>query len=284
MLITRQSPALKKIIARFKNKKETIGFVPTMGYLHEGHLSLVRRARKENDRVVTSIFVNPLQFGPKEDLKRYPRKEVQDLKMLKNEGADLVFIPKASNFYPREFQTGVCVKALSRPLCGATRPTHFAGVATVVLKLLNLVSPDALYLGQKDYQQFRVVQQMMHDLDVPARLRLCATVREKDGLAMSSRNHLLDAEERMHATYLNRALGAAEALVRKGAKNAQKLKETMRKELSGARRARIDYAEIVNAATLLPVVQLKPGQKIELALAVFFSKTRLIDNRLVRVP
>ena len=283
MKVLRRLQALKKTIRAFKNKKESVGFVPTMGYLHEGHLALVRRAQKENDRVVVSIFVNPLQFGPKEDLKRYPRDLKRDARMLKALDADVLFIPDAAAFYPKDFQTSVSVARLSRPLCGVARPTHFAGVATVVLKLLNSVSPDRLYLGQKDYQQFRVVEQMVQDLGIPVDVRLCPIVREKDGLALSSRNYHLDAEERMQASALNRALGKAEESIRKGHRGAEKLKQLMRQELAKAGRARVDYAEIVDAESLLPVVQLQPGQKVELALAVFFSKTRLIDNRIIRV-
>ena len=283
MLVIRRRQALKKSIRSFKNKKETVGFVPTMGYLHEGHLSLVRRARRENDRVVVSIFVNPLQFGPREDFATYPRDLNRDTKKLRSEKADVLFVPDAARFYPKDFQTSVSVAKLNHSLCGATRPTHFTGVATVVLKLLNLVSPDTLYLGQKDYQQFRVIEQMVKDLNVPVNVRLCPIVREKDGLAMSSRNVHLDAEERAQTASLNRALGLAESLIRRGIRNTEKLKQAMRKELSAASRARIDYAEIVDAESLSPVVQLKNGQKAALAVAVFFSKTRLIDNRLVRV-
>ena len=283
MKVIRRSQALKKTLQLFKNKNKRVGFVPTMGYLHEGHLSLVRRARRENDVVVASIFVNPLQFGPKEDFARYPRDLKRDTQMLKDEKIDALFVPDARRLYTEHFQTSVSVGHLSRPLCGTARPAHFSGVATVVLKLLNLVAPDTLYLGQKDYQQFRVIEQMVRDLDMPTEVRLCPIIREKDGLAMSSRNYYLDAEERMQASSLNRALGLAEDLIRRGVKNAEKLKGIMRKELSAASRAKIDYAEIVDAESLSPVVQLKKGQKVELALAVYFSKTRLIDNRLIRV-
>ena len=283
MRIVQRRAALKKILWTFKNHKETVGFVPTMGYLHEGHLSLVRRARKENDRIVVSIFVNPLQFGPKEDFAHYPRDTRRDLRLLKKENVDVVYLPDEKIFYSSGFQTLVSVAKLSRPLCGATRPTHFAGVATVVLKLLNQILPDTLYLGQKDYQQCRVLEQMVEDLDLPVKIHQCPTLREKDGLAMSSRNFYLDAQERMQAAYLNRALGAAEALIRRGAHGAEKIKIAMRKTLENATRARVDYAEIVDAATLEPVVQLKKGRKVELALAVFFSKTRLIDNRIIKV-
>ena len=254
-----------------------------MGYLHEGHLSLVRRALKENDRVLVSIFVNPLQFGPKEDFAHYLRDNQRDLKLLINENVDFVFLPDEKKFYPADFETRVSVARLSRPLCGAARPMHFTGVATVVLKLLNQVSPDVIYLGQKDYQQCRVIERMVADLDLPVRVRVCPIVREKDGLAMSSRNIRLDSEERMQAAFLNRALGVGEAWVRKGVRSAEKIKAAMRQALSPATHGKIDYAEIVDAATLEPMVQLKTGQKIELALAVFFSKTRLIDNRIIRV-
>ena len=283
MKVIRRRTALKKYLQGFKRKRESVGFVPTMGYLHEGHLSLVRRARRENDHVVVSIFVNPLQFGPKEDLTSYPRDAKRDLRLLKKEKTDVVYLPDEKSFYPPDFETRVSVPKLSRPLCGTSRPIHFTGVATVVLKLLNQVSPDVLYLGQKDHQQCRVVERMVEDLDVPVEVRIGPTLREKDGLAMSSRNVRLDAQERMQAAFLHKAFAEAESLVRRGVRSAEKLRSVMRKTLSAATRAKIDYAEIVDAATLEPVIQLKAGQKIELALAVFFSKARLIDNRVIRV-
>ena len=283
MRVVHSPQKLRHALETLKKSGKTIGFVPTMGALHEGHLSLVRLSKKSADVTVVSVFVNPLQFGPGEDFKAYPRSLKRDRGLLRKARADFLFVPNAKALYPKGFQTRVAVGDLSRPLCGRTRPLHFAGVATVVLKLLNLVMPDEIFLGQKDYQQFRVIEQMAKDLNVSVRIRLCPIIREKDGLAMSSRNYLLDAEERMQATYLNRALGAAETLIRRGVKKALLLTQAMRKELSAAGRAKIDYAEIVDASSLLPVVQLKSGQKVELALAVFFSKTRLIDNRLIRV-
>lgn len=283
MRVARNQAALKKFLKAFKSRKETLGFVPTLGYLHEGHLSLVRRAKKENDRVVVSIFVNPLQFGPKEDFARYPRDSRRDLKLLKKQNVDVVYLPNEENFYSPSFETRVSVVRIGRVLCGASRPHHFAGVATAVLKLLNQVSPDVLYLGKKDHQQCRVIQRMAEDLDVPVQVRVCPIVREKDGLAMSSRNYYLDAQERMQAGYLNQALAEAEAAIRQGVRNVKKIKTTMQKTLNLATRGKLDYAEIVDAATLQPVVQLKKGQKIELALAVFFSKTRLIDNRIIKI-
>ena len=283
MKVLRRLPALKQATGQFKNRQETIGFVPTMGYLHEGHLSLVRRARKQNDRVIVSIFVNPLQFGPKEDFARYPRNSQRDLKLLKNEKIDIVFMPDQKKFYSPNFQTFVSLSKLSRPLCGVTRPTHFTGVATVVLKLLNQVSPDVVYLGQKDYQQCCIIQCMTQDLDLPVKVCLCPIMREKDGLAMSSRNFYLDAQERLQATYLNKALAEGDALARGGARSTEKIKNAIKKVLANATRGKIDYVEIVDAATLESVVQLKKGQKIVLALAVFFSKTRLIDNRMMKI-
>ncbi len=282
MKVIRQSPALERALGTLRKSGKTVGFVPTMGALHEGHLSLVRLAKKENDIVVVSIFVNPLQFGPKEDLKKYPRSMKKDLRMLSRVRADLVFVPSEKTFYSKDFQTTVSVDRLSRPLCGKTRPTHFAGVCTVVLKFLNLVRPMVLYLGQKDYQQFVVVRQMMRDLDFPARIKMAPIVRETDGLAMSSRNAMLSPQARREAPLLSRALARAAALVKKGEKAAKKLRQVMLAELKKSRLARVDYAEIVDAETLENVVKLEKGKKAVAALAVFFSKVRLIDNRILK--
>lgn len=260
-----------------------IGFVPTMGALHEGHLSLVRQARGENDIVVVSIFVNPLQFGRGEDLGSYPRPLRADLGLLEKGSADLVFVPSAGEFYPRDFQSLVSVGRLSRPLCGKRRPTHFAGVCTVVLKLLNLVMPDTLYLGQKDYQQFRVLGQLVKDLDFPVRLRMAPIVREPDGLAMSSRNVFLSAAHRSQAPLIYRALKKVRSMIRSGMRDGRALRRAMRGVLKEAPGARVDYAEIVDAGTLQSVIKLKKGARILAALAVSFEKTRLIDNILIRV-
>ncbi len=263
-------------------KKGRIGFVPTMGALHEGHLSLIRRAKKENGAVVASIFVNPLQFGPKEDLRRYPRMLLADARLLRKAGADLLFTPDAQDFYADDFQTEVKVKHLSQGLCGRTRPVHFAGVATVVLKLLNLVRPQTLYLGQKDYQQYRVLAQMTRDLALPVEARLCEIVREPDGLAMSSRNIFLTKAERSEAPAIHKALEEAAKQAGKGERSASKLRGTVLGRLRAMKGARVDYVEVVDAQSLAPMVQLKLGQKVLVAAAVFFSKTRLIDNRLIR--
>ena len=259
-----------------------VGFVPTMGALHEGHLSLVRRAKKENRFVVASIFVNPLQFGPKEDLRRYPRTLARDKKLLKKAGVDLLFLPDAGSFYKKDFQAEVKVQKLSGGLCGRTRPVHFAGVATVVLKLLNLVAPDTLYLGQKDYQQYRVLAQMVRDLALPVDVRMCPIVREKDGLAMSSRNVFLSPRERQEARSLYASLLIGSRQVRSGERSTAKVLRAVREGLKKASGGRLDYAELVDAETLEPMVKLKPGQRALLAVAVYFSKARLIDNLLLK--
>jgi pantoate--beta-alanine ligase len=264
-------------------KKGSVGFVPTMGALHEGHASLVRRAKRENRSVVVSIFVNPLQFGPKEDLRRYPHTLAADKKLLMKAGAHLVFVPSADVFYASDFQTTVEVKGLTRGLCGRSRPGHFTGVATVVLKLLNLVPCDRLYLGQKDYQQYRVIAQMIKDLSLPVEVRLCPIVREPDGLAMSSRNAFLSKQERTSAAALNRALVDAAEAVRSGARKGSEVTARMRSRLGAAPGARLDYAELVDAESLEPVVILKPGRTVLAAAAVYYKKARLIDNRLIGV-
>jgi len=282
MKIIRTLSALRRELDTL-GKTKTIGFVPTMGALHEGHLSLVRRSRRENDLTVVSIFVNPLQFGPQEDFRRYPRDLRKDAELLKPLKVDLLYAPDEKRFYDSGFQTTVTVSEVSRTLCGRSRPIHFRGVATVVLKLLNQVRPTVLYLGQKDYQQYIVVKRMTRDLNFPVRVQSMPIVREADGLAMSSRNVFLEAQERAQAVLLRRSLDRAEALVVQGEKKASKLKAAMRAILKKASRARIDYIEIVDAATLRDVVQLKKGAKSLIALAVVFSKTRLIDNTLIGI-
>ena len=279
-----QSPAnLKATVGALKKRGKRVGFVPTMGFLHEGHLSLVRESKKENPVTVVSIFVNPLQFGPREDLRNYPRDLVKDTSLLTKEKVDILFAPSVKDFYPEGFQTAVTVKELSRPLCGVSRPTHFTGVATVVLKLLNLVGPDVLYLGQKDFQQCRVLERMIEDLAVPVKVRRIRTKREPDGLAMSSRNTLLSSEERTQALVLRQALQSAEDRVRAGVREGKMIKQAMLRILGSASGGFTDYAEIVDAKSLGPVVKLKKGDRILAAVAVYFNNTRLIDNILIKV-
>lgn len=268
---------LRQAVAAARRAGKQIGFVPTMGALHAGHVRLIEAARAANGFVVVSIFVNPTQFGPNEDFIRYPRPLERDLDLC--EGVDLVFIPDAKTMYPPRFQTSIQVKDLSNILDGASRPGHFQGVATVVLKLLNLVQPDRAYFGQKDAQQVRVIQQMVRDLNVPVGILVCPTVREPDGLALSSRNQYLDAAQRREATALNQTLEKAEALIRAGQRDAAVIERMMADRIAATPGAVLDYAVAVDADTLKPVTPLK--ETVLLALAVKFGATRLIDNRVV---
>lgn len=253
--------------------KRPLGFVPTMGYLHEGHLSLVRRAREECATVVVSVFVNPLQFGPGEDFERYPRDPEQDLALAKEAGADALFMPEVAGLYPEGFATEVRVRGLVDVLEGAARPGHFAGVATVLAKLLNIVGPEKMYMGQKDAQQAFVVGRMIRDLNFPTHLVVCPTVREPDGLAMSSRNVYLNNEERAAAAAIPRALFAARDT---GSTDPDALEETAREALFAEPLIALEYVSANDAATLGPV-EPKTGE-ILLSLAARVGKTRLIDN------
>ncbi len=255
------------------------GFVPTMGYLHEGHLSLVRRARAENNHVAVSIFVNPTQFGPHEDYDRYPRDLERDLRLLEPLGVDLVFAPSVEEMYPPGFQTWVIVEEVSRPLEGAARPGHFRGVATIVAKLLNIIQPDRAYFGQKDAQQAVVIRRMVRDLNIPVEIVVCPTVREPDGLAMSSRNTYLSPEERRAATVLFRALQTAKAYYEQGERDAERLREAMRTVIQAEPLARLDYVSVADPETLQELSRVE-GRAL-LSLAVYIGKTRLIDNILL---
>jgi pantoate--beta-alanine ligase len=266
----------REAVAKAKQRGLSIGLVPTMGALHAGHVSLIRSARLETGFVVVSIFVNPTQFGPKEDLSRYPRPLAQDLAVCAREKVDLVFHPDAGVMYPPGFCTFVEVGGLQDVLCGKARPGHFRGVATVVLKLFNIVQPDIAYFGQKDAQQARILEQMVHDLDVPVRLRICPIVREPDGLALSSRNQYLDSDQRRQATVLYRALEEARHRIENGERHAAVVCRAMRERILAVPGASIDYAAVVDADTLQPVDQLQG--EILLAVAVQFGGTRLIDN------
>jgi pantoate--beta-alanine ligase len=255
-----------------------VSFVPTMGALHAGHLSLVELARKESNFVVVSIFVNPLQFGPGEDLGRYPRREAEDLAALEREGADLVYLPAAADFYPPDFSTAVEVGGVSEGGEGAVRPGHFRGVATVVAKLFLHVAPDVAVFGRKDLQQVAVVRRMIRDLGFPIRLVLGETVREPDGLAMSSRNAYLSLDDRRLAAAFPRALFEARDHATRGDRDAEKLGASARRELEAAGFL-VDYVVVVDPETMKPVPEAEPGRAI--AAAVRIGKTRLIDNVLV---
>lgn len=253
----------------------TVGFVPTMGYLHEGHLSLIRRAREECDHVLVSIFVNPTQFGPKEDLSKYPRDLDRDFKLIEP-FTDLVWTPSDAIMYPQGYQTWVEVEAITRPLEGAMRPGHFRGVTTVVAKLFNAVQPNKAYFGQKDAQQAAVIRQMTRDLNFPIEIVVCPIVREADGLAMSSRNVYLDPEQRKAATVLFRALSAAKELYEAGERNAENLRGRVKEVLAGEPLADVQYVSCADYDTLEELEVVKG--KALLSLAVFVGKTRLIDN------
>ena len=253
-----------------------LGFVPTMGYLHEGHLSLLRRAREECASVILSIFINPLQFAPSDDLDRYPRDEERDLQLAREIGADAVFLPTPEAMYPKGFTTEVRVRGLEDVLEGAARPEHFAGVTTVLAKLLNVVGPDRMYMGQKDAQQAVIVRRMIEDLDFPTRLLVCPTVRDPDGLAMSSRNVYLSPEERSAATVLHKALSEARD---SGDRAPDALEEHVRKTVSGEPLVELEYVSAGDARTLGPVTS--GTSEILLSLAARVGKTRLIDNVLI---
>ena len=254
----------------------SVGLVPTMGYLHEGHLSLVRRCRAENDVVVASIFVNPTQFGPGEDLSSYPRDLDRDRELLASAGTDLVFAPEPEALYAPDASTWVEETRLASGLCGASRPGHFRGVCTVVLKLFQIVGPQRAYFGEKDYQQLQVIRRMVRDLDVPVEVVGCPLVREPDGLARSSRNVYLSPEERSLALGLSRALEAAQEAARRGDRDASSLIRTARERLEGDSRVQVDYLELVDPQTLERVPRL--DREARLVMAVRVGRTRLLDN------
>ena len=253
----------------------TVGFVPTMGYLHEGHLALIRRARAECDHVIVSIFVNPTQFGANEDLSKYPRDLERDVRLIEPY-ADLVWTPSAEEMYPQGYQTWVEVEAVTRPLEGAMRPGHFKGVTTVVAKLFNGVQPHKAYFGQKDAQQVAVIRQMVRDLNFPVEIEVCPTLREADGLAMSSRNVYLDPAQRQAATVLFRSLSAAKAAYEQGERDGEKLREKMKEILASEPLAQVQYVSCADYDTLEELTVIKG--KALLSMAVFLGKTRLIDN------
>ncbi len=270
-----------RAVGEARQQGRSIGLVPTMGALHEGHASLIRAARAEAGFVVVSIFVNPTQFGPKEDLTRYPRPFEHDVALCESLGVDLIFHPQAAVMYPTGYATYVEVQGLQDVLCGASRPGHFRGVATVVLKLFNIIQPDSAYFGQKDAQQARLIEQLVSDLNLPVALRICPIVREPDGLALSSRNVYLSASERQQATVLYRTLETVRRRIDAGERQAAPLIGEMTGLISQAPAARLDYASIVDFQTLGPIDKLRG--RILVALAVYFGTTRLIDNIVLTV-
>ena len=279
MRIVREPLKIQKIVSKFPRP---VVLVPTMGALHEGHLALVRRARKRaraKGTVVTSLFVNPTQFGPKEDLARYPRPFARDSALLREEGCDLLFAPEAADMYYPDRSIKLSENKLSQVMCGASRPGHFDGVCLVVSKLFNLVQPDIAVFGEKDFQQLAILRRMVRDLNFPVELDAHPTVREPDGLAMSSRNNYLTPEARSQASIIYETFVAADQKIRAGTASPAKLLDWMKQKIQSAPLANIDYITVVDPSTLEPLRQLRPP--LLLAAAVFFGKTRLIDNRLV---
>ncbi|MEW5799934.1 MAG: pantoate--beta-alanine ligase [Bacteroidota bacterium] len=273
---------IRRSLQPFRNDKK-IGFVPTMGYLHEGHLSLIRKAKSECDIVVASIFVNPTQFAPHEDFNRYPRDIERDSLLASTAGCDILFVPTAEEMYPDGFSSYVTVEQLSSVLEGKFRPTHFKGVTTVVAKLFNIIQPGVAYFGQKDAQQFIIIKKMVNELNMPVQIVVVPTMRESDGLAMSSRNVYLNPEERKNAVVLNQSLKLAETMIRSGERNSAAVISSMRELIQSKNPTQIDYIEIVNAKTLESKSVLSGGDEILIPLAVRFGSTRLIDNIILTV-
>ena len=268
---------LSRLIKELKREGKSVGFVPTMGYLHEGHLSLVRCAKKENDIVVVSIFVNPTQFGPNEDYSRYPRDLERDLNLLQEEGVNFVFTPSVEQMYPPPYSTYVEETALSLLWEGEYRPGHFKGVCTIVTKLFNIVKPDRAYFGEKDFQQLKVIQKMVRDLNMDVEIVGCPIVRERDGLAMSSRNTYLSPEEREQATAIYKSFLYAERLVKEGERNPRQLEQKIKEFLAKYPLIKqIDYVAVVNPENLKPAERINGGERI--LIAVRMPSARLIDN------
>ena len=277
MLILTKITEIRKWVKEQRFAGKRIGFVATMGYLHDGHLSLVDAAKRENDAVVMSIFVNPLQFGPQEDYAAYPRDLARDAALAEEAGVDVIFAPETGEMYPYYPQlTTVEVRKITEGLCGASRPGHFAGVATVVTKLFNIIQPDAAYFGQKDYQQVQVIKRMTADLNIPVEIKTVPIKREDDGLAMSSRNTYLSKDERRQALCIFQSLQLAGKMVAQGERDAAELIAAMQERIRQEPAAIIDYVEVCDAASLQPVAEIKGSAVI--ALAVKIGRTRLIDN------
>jgi pantoate--beta-alanine ligase len=279
MRIIRNPGVMQRLSQKLKKQGQTIGFVPTMGALHAGHVSLIRTARSENDTVIVSIFVNPLQFGPREDFLRYPRQLQHDTRVCQRQGVGYVFAPSAHDMYPLGFRTRIEVRDLSDVLCGAFRPGHFQGMACVVAKLLNIVAADKAYFGQKDAQQAVIIQRMVVDLNMPVKIRVMPIVRDRDGLPLSSRNRFLNPRQRNDARVLYIALQLAKRWVLSGVCDAGVIVRQMKSVLKNVNSARIDYVAVVDPATLQPLTYITDQALI--VLAVWIGKTRLIDNTLV---
>lgn len=280
MKIIHKIDKMKTHVRIMKKRSRLIGLVPTMGYLHEGHLSLIRAARKQTDALILSIFVNPIQFAPNEDFKKYPRDEQKDEELARAEGVDVLFYPEKKDMYPAGFSTYVNVEGLTEGLCGKSRPGHFRGVTTVVAKLFEITMPDIAYFGQKDAQQAFVINKMVKDLNMDVTLKILPTVREPEGLAMSSRNTYLTGPERADALALSKALKLAEGLINSGEKDSGKIIKSMRALIGKTPSVKIDYIEITDIERMKTLSHIRGGALI--AVAAFVGKTRLIDNILVK--
>jgi pantoate--beta-alanine ligase len=283
MQVVTSVAAMQRLAKKWQRAGTKIGLVPTMGYLHAGHLSLVKRARKlvgKNGKVIVSIYVNPTQFGPKEDLSRYPRDLKRDLKLCRDEGTDVVFTPEDREIYPgkaeRLYSTYIVEEELSQSMEGASRPGHFRGVATIVAKLFNIAQPDVAVFGAKDFQQAAVIQRMTRDLNFPIKIDIAPTLRERDGLAMSSRNKYLEGDLRQQGLVLWRAIQKAQAMVKKSPVPAAKLRAELKKLIESEPAPKLDYVEFFDPDTLVPLIRVNRGT--QMALAVFVGKARLIDN------
>lgn len=272
---------MRTLANEWRKTDKRIVFVPTMGYLHEGHISLIRHARQLGDAVVVSIFVNPLQFGPGEDFKQYPRDLDRDKLLTDEAGADILFVPQDDEMYPENYQTTVIVEKLTKGLCGASRPTHFQGVTTVVAKLFNIVDPHVVVLGAKDYQQLIVIKRMIDDLNYKIQVEIGPIIREPSGLAVSSRNKYLSPTEKAEATILHQALRLAETMLKSGECDANRIIKAMQEMINAVESSEIDYIEIIHPETLEPVRHIE--HKVVAAISVYIGKTRLIDNLTITI-
>ena len=272
---------VRQIVKKWRKEGLTVGLVPTMGYLHEGHKSLIDKAVKENDRVVVSVFVNPIQFGPTEDLASYPRDLERDAKLCEEAGANLIFHPEKEEMYFDDFSSFVEVQGVSKGLCGKSRPIHFRGVCTVVTKLFNIVKPDRAYFGQKDAQQLAVVKRMVRDLNMDIEIVGCPIIREEDGLAKSSRNTYLSAEERKAAVILSKSLKLGKEAIEKGERDSKKIIDIITNNINTEKLAKIDYVEIVDPLSIENIDKIENSALV--AMAVYIGKTRLIVNFIYEV-
>lgn len=276
MRVVKSVKEVRDAVKEWKAQGLSVGFVPTMGYLHEGHESLIKKAVKDNDRVVVSIFVNPMQFGPTEDLDKYPRDLERDSKLCENAGANLIFHPEKEEMYFEDFSSYVDINGLSDELCGKSRPIHFRGVCTVVTKLFNIVNPDRAYFGEKDAQQLAIIRRFVRDLNIDIEIIGCPIIREEDGLAKSSRNTYLSKEERQAALILSQSLNLAKDAINSGERNSSVVIDIISNNIKKEPLAKIDYIEVVDSLSMKPVKTI--DKSVLVAIAVYIGKTRLIDN------